>query len=300
MLNKFKLLINEETGQTIVLVTLLLVILLGFGAIVTDFGYMTYQKSNLQNAADAAVLAGAIELTKSTDSQVGVVVNEYANLNIKHKKELTIKPPVLDRAANTVEVEITQTVPKFLASVITSDTKLLTVRAKAKCFGQWDGDAMPFINLDDDYTKDPEIVAWEPTGPGDFESIWKDDFDIVYPNDPAKTYFRVNYEDGGITVTKGTVANIKQEVGYVFEQHKDVYIFSLSSEAINSYKYTNIKNKDVVPLKDLVLLKVSFHDYDDSGKHLFLTVKEVYNIADGVFPQDAFNTDTRVTSKLIK
>ena len=56
----------------------------------------------------------------------------------------------------------------------------------------------------------------------------------------------MDFEDG-ITITKGTVATIKQEVGYIYEQKKPVYIFSLSSDVIKSGKYAKtkyMKNKD--------------------------------------------------------
>lgn len=54
--------LKNNKGSTIVIITVVLVALLGFVALVTDIGNMVYRKSQLQNACDAAALAGAHEL----------------------------------------------------------------------------------------------------------------------------------------------------------------------------------------------------------------------------------------------
>ena len=53
---------HEERGQVIVLVVVMLVVLLGFAALVIDVGYAYYAHRQLQASADAAALAGAQEL----------------------------------------------------------------------------------------------------------------------------------------------------------------------------------------------------------------------------------------------
>ena len=63
----FRKLYRNETGQTIVLVALMMVMLIGFGALTIDVGAMTFQKSNLQNAADSAALAGVQNMTSVSD-----------------------------------------------------------------------------------------------------------------------------------------------------------------------------------------------------------------------------------------
>ena len=298
MINKFSLLIKEESGQALVLFAAMLVGLLGFTALVTDVGYMYHQKSYLQTAADSAALAGALVAPKSTDPQVETVVKDLADPNLRG--EVTFNLIKTDRAKGTVEVEIKQEVPKFFSKIITSDNYSLTARAKAKFSSKWDGEALPFINLDDNYHKGATIEAWEKVAPGDFESIWKDDFEIVIPNgDVTKTYFKVFYQDG-VTVTKGVVATIKQEVQDVVNQNKSLYLISLSNKVIDENKYFNIKNKDVIPYNDLVLLKVRVDEYDYNAKKLILTVEETYDIVNNIFPEDYFNADTRISSRLIE
>ena len=53
--------IRNESGQAMVFVALFLVVLMGFAALAVDVGAMTVQRSKLQNAADAAALAGALD-----------------------------------------------------------------------------------------------------------------------------------------------------------------------------------------------------------------------------------------------
>ncbi|EKN62544.1 hypothetical protein BABA_25391 [Neobacillus bataviensis LMG 21833] len=298
MLTKLKAILKEESGQSLVLFAVSLVALLGFTAIVIDVGYMYNQKSNLQTAADAAALAGALAAPKSTDTQVETIVMGMADSNLK--QAATVKKPLVDRAKGIIEVEMTQGVPKFFANALTTKSFSLTVKAKAKFSSNWDGEALPFINLDDIYQPGAKIEAWEKTGPGDFESLWKDDFDIFYPNVAEKTYFKVKYKDG-ITVTKGVVANIKQEVANVYNQNKSVYLFSLSNKVINNKKYdSNLKNKFVIPLSDIVLLKVRINDYNEQAKRLILTVEDSYDIVNNDFPEDFIGIDSKITSKLIE
>ncbi|KAF5056625.1 putative Flp pilus-assembly TadE/G-like protein [anaerobic digester metagenome] len=64
-----KKILKEEDGQALVLVALMMVVLIGFAAIAVDIGMVTWQKSNLQNAADAAALAGAMDLPNKTSAE---------------------------------------------------------------------------------------------------------------------------------------------------------------------------------------------------------------------------------------
>lgn len=283
----FKRLWKKEDGQVLVMVALLLGVLLAFAALVIDVGYFYAEKRQLQTAVDAAALAGAQELPDVTIAKSVAV--DYAE---KNKLNAPVVTPQYSGDPLKLKVVGTRTVPTFFARILgfaNTDIKAIAVAQKVP---KWSGEALPFLNLDDDYNVDLKIEAWEKTGPGDFESIWKDEIEMISlgkNDDHSQGYFSIDYEDG-ITITKGTVATIKQEVGYVFAQKKPVYIFSLSSEVIKSGKYdSGLKNKVVIPLSDLVLLQVSFDSYDESGKTLSLTVKEVYNINIGEYPTEHVN-----------
>ena len=60
--------LKDESGATVVIVALFMVVLLGFAALAIDGGRLYLEKSELQKALDAAVLAGAqeFELTKQS------------------------------------------------------------------------------------------------------------------------------------------------------------------------------------------------------------------------------------------
>lgn len=297
----FKRLHEEESGQSLIMVVLLLGVLLSFSALVVDVGLLYAEKAKLQNAADAAALAGAQVLPNKTLAEG--FVETYAGANGVSASGITdISYP--DGDNKKIKVEVESDVPYIFANFLdlVGTGTSVTASATAEKDFEWNGEALPFINLDDDYSKDSKIVAWEKTGPGDIESLWPDEYKLFYgdkKDDHSKTYFTIDYMNG-IEVTKGTVATIKQEVGYIYEQNKPVYIFSLSSDAIGKGDYTDIKNKDVIPLAALVLLQVTFDSYDYSGKTLFLTVTEVYDIKNGVFPTEYLNDDSAGGSHLIE
>lgn len=289
---------KDEDGAVMVIVALALVILLGCMALVVDAGVMYVNRSNMQNVADAAALAGAQELPDKDAAEDKAI--EYAALNGVVIDEDDVNPYYDD---DKIEVKCSKNVPYYFARALGFENADVSARAVAQQKSQWAGEALPFVNLDDDYLVNPEIVAWEKVSPGDFESLWPDDYEILNNDDPNQCYFKVDYLDG-LTITKGTVATVKQEVGYVFDQHKPdkpVYILSLKRSVINSGKVkladgsnqslSKLKNKDVIDVSQLVLLKCIFHDYDYSGKTLYLTYLDDYDIGNNEFPPDYVGPD---------
>lgn len=289
---------KNEDGQAMVLFALLIVVLTGFASFVIDLGMVQLTKTDLQNAADAAALASAQDLP---DGSMAISTAKiYAELNGVEISNATVTTPY-EGDSTKIEVVCRKNVPYSFARVLGFTDRDVSARAVAKKVSQWAGEALPFINLDDDYQEDPEIVAWEKVSPGDFESI--DNYEVVNSEDPDTLYFKVDYMNG-IELKKGTVATIKQEVGDVYYQHipdKPVYIVSLNRDVINSgnvklkdgtmRSLSKLKNNDVIDLSQLVLLECIFHDYDYSGKTLYLTCEEVYDIAHNEFPPDYVSPD---------
>lgn len=72
-------LFKEEDGAVVVIVALALVILLGCMALVVDAGVMYVNRSNMQNVADAAALAGAQAISKGENPEA--LALEYAGKN---------------------------------------------------------------------------------------------------------------------------------------------------------------------------------------------------------------------------
>jgi Flp pilus assembly protein TadG len=65
-------------GIAVVYIALLLIALLAFVGLAIDIGYMYVAKTQLQNAADAATLAGAAKLTGGIDSSTSAFYEEDA------------------------------------------------------------------------------------------------------------------------------------------------------------------------------------------------------------------------------
>ena len=309
MLKIFKKFRKEESGQALIMVALLLGVLGGFTALVVDVGYMYVQKSQLQSAADAAALAGAITLGKTTtgvNTAVNATVGTYLDDNLDGAFIYTQADDLeVDVTNRTVKVSVGQVTPKFFAGILSAGTTTINADATANYTERWDGEALPFVNLDDDYTKaNLQIQLWEKLGNGDFESLWKDDYKAVNSGE-SNAFFDVEYADG-LSVTKGVVAEgpekIKSNMQIIMDRKQDVYILSLSKAVIDSKKYADIGNKLVIDFKDLVLIKVEIVSFDPNGNNpaLVLKVKNVYNIGSGEYPVDYNLLNGLVKSTLIE
>ncbi len=99
--------IGRESGQMLILFVLALGVLLGFVAMSVDVGLILHERRSLQNAADAAALAGAIELPES-QTLAGSKAQEWAENNgidLGAGDEITI---TVDPVTNAVDVEVTR------------------------------------------------------------------------------------------------------------------------------------------------------------------------------------------------
>lgn len=300
--------IKNEDGTALVLVAVVMVGLMGCAALVIDVGTMYSTKAKLQKAADAAALAAARKLPNI--SAAITTAENYAELNGVEGSEITATTPY-DGDAARIEVVCARNVSYTFARVLGFTDIDISARAVAKKYSQWDGEALPFINLDDDYedvTNENKIVLWEKTSPGDFERIY--DYEILYPTDPDRCYFRVDYKHG-VKLEKGKDASIKTAIGYVYNQHypdKPVYVLSLSSAVMNSGQVmlidgsyrslSGLKNKDIVHPSQLVLLECTFDSYNDKDMILDLTVLNVYDVANNEFPPDYVSPEGG-TSRLV-
>lgn len=72
---------HQQRGQTLVIVAIMLVVLVGFLGLVVDGGNVYAQRRQMQNAADAAALAGARAMAVDGHSAVEGAAAEYAQMN---------------------------------------------------------------------------------------------------------------------------------------------------------------------------------------------------------------------------
>lgn len=81
---------GSDEGATAVIVAVMLIVLLGFMAIVVDAGAMYVERRQMQTAADAAALAGVVELPSSPTAALAAG-GEYARLNTLDADDLAFE-----------------------------------------------------------------------------------------------------------------------------------------------------------------------------------------------------------------
>lgn len=116
---------DHQRGSIIVIVAIALTALLGLGAIVTDVGVLYVNYSHLQNALDAAALAGVQELPNHPD-QAQQIAEDYAAQN-------GVSPISVSFALNNAEiiVQAQQQVPTFFAKIWGIENNTIDTNAKA-------------------------------------------------------------------------------------------------------------------------------------------------------------------------
>ena len=85
---------RNESGQVLAIFALGLVVLLGFSPLAIDVGMMTYKRAELQKAADAAALAGIMDVWEKTSTHaVGEArAIDYAKTNGAEEAEAYVLP----------------------------------------------------------------------------------------------------------------------------------------------------------------------------------------------------------------
>lgn len=115
-----------EKGQALVLVAVLLVVLVAFLGLVVDLGNAYWQKARLQNAADAAALAGSDALRAGGSSSV----IEAAASNIAMRNGATNCEVVVNGL--TVKATVHAEVKTFFAGILGIYTIPVSAEAEAK------------------------------------------------------------------------------------------------------------------------------------------------------------------------
>lgn len=108
---------KREEGSVALIVAVAFVVLIGCGALVVDLGSIANEKRSLQNAMDAASLAGAAALQGDTDgSQATAEATQYAQANgVDTSRNFKV---TVDMTQKTVTVTDTRSVQFLFAQVI--------------------------------------------------------------------------------------------------------------------------------------------------------------------------------------
>jgi len=107
---------TTESGQTVVLITLFMMSLLGAAALAIDLGNFYVTKRSVQSAADASALAGASQLPVSQAAATTAANAMYAK-NGKASDTRTVTIVTSSTASDSVKVTATRPTPGYFAKV---------------------------------------------------------------------------------------------------------------------------------------------------------------------------------------
>lgn len=276
MLKKLRKLKDDEHGQSLIFVIGLLVILLGFTALVVDVGNVYLQKAELQNAADAAALAGAQELPMSATTANSTAISYASKNGVTDGVQGTTVTPQAPYAGDDRQIEVvtTRNVSPIFAQALNL-TQPFTVSASAVAQKKWLGDALPFINLDKYGSPGGILNAWNKVNPGDKERINNDDLFISTEN------IKVDYEDGDILFKKGKdLSQVQDPLKEILFDGATVYLFALRNYlvGIDPYDKLNDNEEKIIPIEDTVLLRCTvIGNYEKNNDKITLILENIYN-----------------------
>lgn len=118
---------NNERGSTQVITLLAMVVILGITALVMDIGVVFVERVKLSNAADAAVLGGAMELPGDTQKAIEVA-NEYLT---KNGIDTNLSQIIISNNNTSIEVKINKNVDFYFAKAIGINDKDVLISSKA-------------------------------------------------------------------------------------------------------------------------------------------------------------------------
>ncbi|MEZ2347768.1 pilus assembly protein TadG-related protein [Terriglobus sp. RCC_193] len=146
---------HDDSGQVLVVVALCLVVLIGFLGLAVDIGFVRHEQRRLQAAADAAALAGALEVRVCGDSpncsamqtaaQTALAENGYSGSTVitdcatpGTALTLMVNNPVCLSSTdpnksklNYVEAQISETAPLYFSRVFGVNGFRIKARAQA-------------------------------------------------------------------------------------------------------------------------------------------------------------------------
>lgn len=117
----------EESGNTIILAALSLLVLLSIAGLAIDGGMVYMKKSELQKTANAAVLSGAQELTNSEAK-----VEEVARSIVAAHNDGSVIENLSVEMEKKVGIDLTKTVPLAFAKLLGMDTVKVKAHSAAE------------------------------------------------------------------------------------------------------------------------------------------------------------------------
>jgi Flp pilus assembly protein TadG len=159
--------LHSDSGQALIWFALSLVVLLGIAALAIDVGRLYGERRRMQNAADAAALAGAHELCQgSSDAEAVAMATDYAiaRNGAQWATPETFGAGTLDKG---MDVTAGESVNNLFAVFLNANSTTVSAHARARCEKTQTGCATWPLGLDmDKFTKmqcdDPFVVSFDP------------------------------------------------------------------------------------------------------------------------------------------
>ncbi len=235
--------LKKENGQSLVLFALMIVIFLGFSALVIDIGMITVSKAEIQNAADSAALAGAMELPDNP-SQARIIAEEYISANTKPGDSANV---TIGDDNKSITVSVSRTKSMSFAKILGTEESNVTADATASigvaASVPW---IVPFVIPKPDYFNFDEVYVMRMYGSGAYldypdtgyprNYTYPSDYrnDSVYRNYPLSNRYPYQFDYMNVYIERNTNFNdyIRWlEFGYheTFSINQNMYYYAPSS-----------------------------------------------------------------------
>lgn len=131
-----------------------------------------------------------------------------------------------------IRVTCTRTVNNTFMSILGFASQEISATAVAEKVVAWDGDGLPFINVDEFDINGEAFDTWDKTSSGFFSCIHSQDYTVVGTS--PDRLFRVKWADG-IIPKNGAVSDKKDILEEMWARlaHQKVYVFSLTPDVIS-------------------------------------------------------------------
>lgn len=121
---------QRASGQVLVIVAVLMLVLMGLSALVWDVGQIMLADNRLQASVDLAALAGAAEL-ESNPGQAASVALEYAERNGLQRQDTSVRA-----SKHAIEVTATRVVRLFFPIIWGYNSAQISASAVAEVYGE--------------------------------------------------------------------------------------------------------------------------------------------------------------------
>jgi len=193
---------HQETGQSLILFSISLLIILGMLGMVLDYSLAVVRQRQMQTAADAAALAGARDLANGESESRAIARME--SILVANQADADLSTYTVSNGSVT-DVRARISVPTSLSRLLGVDQIAVEAHSQAAAGQLTESDhLMPFAVPEGEWVLDQPVTLWGgKNGPGNFGWVrWEG-------QSPSTTTLRMNISDPGRsdTVTKGGRVN---------------------------------------------------------------------------------------------